>query len=604
MAATIYLVPALILTLHPQHGRAADALHYDVTLKPTGDATLDSAAQDSATLLQLRPAGDVSPATLVARARTDADRLSAAMQSLGHYAGRTDITIAGHALDDPTLPDTLEDWPQDKPVDVTVALAPGPVFKLRHITLQGDAAGQAIDLQPGQPALAANVLGAAAQLQSSLLASGHALARVQPPVADLDPAAEAVDVTIPVDAGPRVSIGRITVSGLADLDESYVRRRLSLRSGTVFDPAAVDSARADLARVPAIASVRLNPGTATDPDGTLPVDVRITERKLHAVSLSAAYSTDQGGNTTVSWTDRNLFGHAEVLTLSAGLTGLAASASKQPGYNVSSLLTLPDWLRRDQSLSFTLLGVRESLDAYDRTALIAGTTLGRRLSPHWTGSIGLFGERAHFVQAQVGRDYTLAQVPLGAHYDSTNSLTDATHGARLDVVVTPTESLGKRNATFAILQASGSTFFDLAAPGRSVLALRALVGTVQGASAFDIPPDQRLYGGGSGTIRGYRYQSVGPRLSNNKPQGGTAISTATVEFRQRIGESWGFAAFIDGGQVSDSSTPFTGNFRAGAGIGARYYTAIGPVRIDIAVPLIHQVRSDPVELYLGLGQAF
>lgn len=605
LAAAACLVPALLVVLRPQHGQAADALRYTVVVAPTGVATLDSAAQNAATLIQLQKSGDISPATLVARARTDATRLDAALHSLGHYAGHTDITIVGKTLDDPTLPDVLDAWPADRAVGVNVAMVPGSVFKLRHIVIQGDAAGQQLDLAPGDPAVAGTVLGAGARLQSALLASGHALARVQPPIADVDAAAEALDVTYPVQAGPRVSIGRITVSGLTDLDESYVRRRLSLQSGTVFDPVKIDAARTDLAKVPAIASVRLNPGTAVDAHGTLPVDVLIAERKLHSVSLTAAYSTDQGGNTTVSWTNRDLFHHAEVLSLSAGLTELGASAARQPGYNVAALLTLPDWQRRDQTLSFTALGVRESLDAYDRTAIIIGTTFARRLSEHWTGSVGLFGERAHFVQDKIGRDYTLVQVPVGLHYDTTDSTTNATTGTRADGVITPTESLGNRNSTFAIIQFSGAKFFDLATPGRSVLALRGLVGTVQGATTFDIPPDQRFYGGGSGTIRGYRFQSVGPRLSgNNKPQGGTSIAAATVEYRQRIGESWGAAVFVDAGEVGSNSQPFSGQLRAGVGVGVRYFTGIGPVRIDIAVPVIHQVRSDPLELYLGLGQAF
>jgi translocation and assembly module TamA len=391
---------------------------------------------------------------------------------------------------------------------------------------------------------------------------------------------------------------------LDKLHESYVRRRLSLQSGAPFSPSLLDSARSDLAKVPAIASVRLNPGAKIDSDGRLPVDVVITERKQHAVSATAAYSTDQGGNATVSWTDRNLFGNAEVLTVSAGLNQIGARAARQPGYLLSSLLTLPDWRRREQNLSFNAIAVRETLDAYDRTAIIVGTTLSRRLAEHWTGSVGLSAERAYFVQDKIGRNYALLQAPLGLHYDTTTSLTDATTGTRADATLTPTLSVSRSNATFVIAQASAAKFFDVGAPGRSVIALRALVGTVQGASTFDIPPDQRFYGGGSATIRGYRFQSVGPHLRNNKPAGGTSIAAGTVEFRQRFGESFGAVVFVDTGVVGSDSVPFKGQQRTGAGFGARYYTSIGPIRADIAVPLQRQRGNDAVEIYLGLGQAF
>jgi translocation and assembly module TamA len=171
--------------------------------------------------------------------------------------------------------------------------------------------------------------------------------------------------------------------------------------------------------------------------------------------------------------------------------------------------------------------------------------------------------------------------------------------------VTPTASFGGRqNSGFVIVQASAATYIDLSNDGRSVLALRGLVGGVEGASPLDIPPDQRFYAGGSGTIRGYRYQSVGPSFPDGLPTGGTSINTGTIEFRQRFGTSYGAVAFIDAGQVGSNGVPFTGDVRVGAGVGMRYYTAIGPIRFDIAVPLIHQRKSDILEVYIGLGQAF
>lgn len=599
IAAVIVLSQALVLS---RGGRAADALAYDVTLHETGDPALDSAAKQSATLVQLRDAGQVSPALLLARARSDADRLARAMRSLGHYAGTAEITLAGRALDDATLSDALEAWPQDRNVPVELTLRPGPVFKLRHVTVQGDAAGQTLDLHEGDAAVASRVLTAGAKLQAALLASGHALARVDPPVADL--AGGAVDVTFKVDAGPRVDIGRIDITGLDRLRESYVRRRLALQPGSVFSPASLEAARADLAKVPAIASVRLVPAGKVDIDGRLPIDVAVAERKPRAVSFAAAFSTDQGANTTASWTHRNLFGSAEVLSLSAGIDQIGASAAKQPGYKLAGLLTLPDWRQRQQNLDFSALAVRESLEAYDRTAVIVGATLSRRLAPHWTASIGAFGEQAYFVQDTVGRGYALAQLPIGLHYDSTSSLIDPIAGLRADAVITPTESLSRRNASFLIGQLSGAGFFDLEGGGRGVLALRGLIGTVGGIATADIPPDQRFYGGGSGSIRGYRYQSVGPAQGNGKPNGGTAISAGTVEFRQRIGANYGVAGFVDAGQVASDGLPFTGKFRTGVGIGGRYYTSLGPIRADIAIPLIRQHGSDAFEAYIGLGQAF
>ena len=170
--------------------------------------------------------------------------------------------------------------------------------------------------------------------------------------------------------------------------------------------------------------------------------------------------------------------------------------------------------------------------------------------------------------------------------------------------MTPTHELSGLGSTFTILQAQASTYVNLAAPGRSILAVRGLVGSVQGASTVQLPPDERFYAGGGGTVRGYKYQSIGPKFRDNRPTGGTAIAAGTVEFRQRFGESFGAAVFVDAGQVDASSAPFGGNLRAGAGVGARYYTPIGPIRLDVAVPLNKQRGDDTFELYIGIGQAF
>jgi translocation and assembly module TamA len=194
---------------------------------------------------------------------------------------------------------------------------------------------------------------------------------------------------------------------------------------------------------------------------------------------------------------------------------------------------------------------------------------------------------------------------------------DPTHGIRASLSETPTLSLGTRNAKFFITQASFSFYLDLhdlkmnPDPGRSVIALRALGGLAQGAGQYSLPPDQRFYAGGSGTVRGYRYQSVGPTFINGDPIGGSAINAGSVEFRQRIGKSLGFAVFVDSGQVSQNVNPLDSTLRFGAGAGARYYTPIGPIRLDVALPInrrtdpiTHRYIDDAFEIYIGLGQAF
>jgi translocation and assembly module TamA len=269
-------------------------------------------------------------------------------------------------------------------------------------------------------------------------------------------------------------------------------------------------------------------------------------------------------------------------------------------------------MQRDQSLEFDAAALQQDLKAYDQRAFTAGPSLHRKFSPLWSCSIGITAEEEHILQEQLSTDYTLLALPLTANYDSTgltDPTLDPTHGVRAAFTVTPTESLGKPTTSFAVLQVSGSTYIDLdnfwnGKAGRSVLAFRGLIGSIEGATEFALPPDQRFYGGGSGTVRGFKYQSVGPLFPDNNPIGGAAIDAGTVEFRQRLFGDFGAAVFVDGGQVSADNTPFSGKVRIGTGGGLRYYTPVGPIRLDIAVPVNRPPGGDAFEFYIGLGQSF
>jgi translocation and assembly module TamA len=606
LVAVLAIMPPLKAT------HAADPLPYDVAIAPTGQDGLDAALTSSSTLVALRGKAPAGPFALVARARGDIDRLHAALASFGYYAGSVAITIDGLPLDETDLPDLLAAYPDGRTAKIDIAVTRGEQFVLGDIVLIGDVAPEArraLQLKPGDKAVATDVLAAQARMQAALDKSGHALAKVDAPKAVLNPDRHTLDIAFDIHSGPRVDLGRIDIAGNRDLTEAYIRRRLNLHTGDHYDPAAIQAAREDLSQVGAIAGVRIAHADALDDNGQLPVQVAVTERKLHAVNLGGAYSTDLGASVNASWTDRNLFGNAETLTLSAAATQLGASAAQQPGYNFGAVYTIPDWLEREQSLSFNALAVREDLDAYDRTALILGTTFSRRLTPDLTASAGLQGEEAHIVQEERAADYTLLQTPLALSYDSAHELFNPDHGVRAGLTLTPSESVTSPSAFFLIAQASAATYLDIgkwlgAQAGRSVLALRGLVGSVQGASAFQMPPDQRFYAGGGDSVRGFRYQSIGPQFADDKPEGGTSVDTASVEFRQRFGESYGAAVFVDAGQVGTSSAPFTGDVRVGAGMGARYFTSIGPIRLDVAMPVTAEHGGDAVEVYIGIGQAF
>jgi translocation and assembly module TamA len=586
---------------------AADPQPYNISLQPTGNTALDGALHDSANLISLQNTAPAGPFALVERARQDVGRFMTALHSYGYYKGTVSVTIGGHPLDDPTLVDTISSAPASPPLDIKVRFELGPQFRFGKVAVTGTVPpgiGSDLGPTPGQPAMAAEALAARDRVLNAVRSAGYPLAKVDLPPAVLHLDQNLVDLEYVVTSGPEATIGPITITGLKDMNESFVRQRLLLHQGERFSPAAIQRAQQDLASIGVFSVVRMEPADHLDANGQLPVTIDVTERPLHAVDFSIAYATDIGVNFSTGWHDRNLFGNAEQLNLTGGMQ-LGGNAVTKPGYNVGAQFLKPDFLTRDQTLELDLNAIKQSLQAYDQTALIEKLALNRKLSRYWSASLGLYGEQESIAQEGDTRHYNLVGLPAVLRYDSTDNLLDPTKGIRASFTVTPTEALGTtRNSSFIIMQGSGSTYIDMTQDGRSIIALRGLVGKAAGAGVFDLPPDQRFYAGGSGTVRGYRYQTIGPQFPDRKPTGGTAIATGTFELRQRILDSYGIAAFVDAGQVSSDGAPFSSTWRVGAGVGARYYTPIGPLRLDVAVPLNKQPGGDTLELYIGIGQAF
>jgi translocation and assembly module TamA len=625
---------ALVLLLPAVAALAADPQPYTLTIQATGKAPLDLALRQSSQLESLRTGAPVGPFALIARAQQDRERLVTVLESFGYYRGRLTFTIDGQGLEDPGLPDAIAALAQEHPAKVNVAIELGPLYHLRRITIEGEidaAARRAMGLESDAPAVADNVLGARDRLLTALQEEGHALAKVEAPIAFEDQSDPVLDVSFKAEAGPRVDIGEISLNGLKRLQESFVRQRLLLHAGEPYSPSRLERARTDLLALGVFASVTVRPGTQLDAQGRLPVSFEFAERPRHAINLNAAYSSDLGGSFGAVWSDRDLFGHAEQLNLSATAINLGGNATTGVGYNLGAQLTKPDVWQRDQSLQFGLVALKQDLIAYDQTALTGTTILNRKLSSVWRVSLGLSLEQEQILEQgvppcvpapiagtnppvcpTVRSDYTLFAIPVSLKYDSTdltNPLDDPLHGLRASLSITPTESFGNGHATFAIVQGTVSSYFDLARlgwtpNGRSVIALRALGGLAEGAGELSLPPDQRFYAGGSATVRGFQYQSIGPQFPDGNPIGGTAIEAASAEFRQRFGENFGAALFLDGGEVTATTRPLQGTLSIGYGAGLRYYTPIGPIRLDVALPSTRPANGSAFEIYVGLGQVF
>ncbi|MDH3195438.1 MAG: BamA/TamA family outer membrane protein, partial [Hyphomicrobiales bacterium] len=158
---------------------------------------------------------------------------------------------------------------------------------------------------------------------------------------------------------------------------------------------------------------------------------------------------------------------------------------------------------------------------------------------------------------------------------------------------------------FLIAQGSLATYLSLSDDDRIVLAARVAAGSVVGASLAAIPSDRRLYAGGGGSVRGYGFQAASPRTPAGVLTGGRSFVESSLEARIAITDTIGIVPFVDaGGAFADSLPGKNGEFFAGAGVGLRYLTPVGPLRLDVAVPLKTIAGEPDYGIYVGFGQAF
>jgi translocation and assembly module TamA len=172
--------------------------------------------------------------------------------------------------------------------------------------------------------------------------------------------------------------------------------------------------------------------------------------------------------------------------------------------------------------------------------------------------------------------------------------------------LSPYTSMALTSTQFAIAEASLAGYQGVFEKDRVVLAARTRVGSIFGASQFKVPASQRFYAGGGSSVRGYKYQSVGPLDSKNDPIGGRSLVEVNAEARIKIIDQFGVVPFVDGGQVYDQVYPelASTDLQWAAGLGLRYYSAVGPVRFDIAFPVNPRSIDDPYQFYISIGQAF
>jgi translocation and assembly module TamA len=339
-------------------------------------------------------------------------------------------------------------------------------------------------------------------------------------------------------------------------------------------------------------------GSEPDADGRLPVTVDLNERRHRSIGVGASSRTDEGLGGNLSWEHRNLFGRGERLTIELDGSFL--------GTNLSASFRKPDFWRRDQALiADSSLGYQNT-DAYESLSAGVSGGLERLLAPGMTISAEL-AFRLSQVQER-GKDkeeFGLLSLPVNFNWDRSNDLLNPTRGGRLALYNEPFTDVIGNALNFNKSQVSYTHYLQVLDQPGVVLAGRTSVGTLFGAERDEVPADLRFYAGGGGSVRGFGYQLAGALDDDNNPIGGRSLLELSGEVRVRLTETIGVVAFVDAGSDFSSSVPnFNEPLRVGVGPGLRYFSPIGPVRLDVGFPINKRDSDDAFQLYVSLGQAF
>ncbi|MEQ8747467.1 autotransporter assembly complex family protein [Pyruvatibacter sp.] len=531
------------------------------------------------------------------RAQGDVQRLGRVLQAHGYFEG----TVAYELDLKPSAP--------DQPVNVTLVVEPGPQYLLGTSTVsymdtQADTASLPQGLgdagvEPGRPAIAADILAAETKLAADLRARGFAFARVADRRALANVETDVLDVTTFISLGDRAQFGALTVEGLERVEPHYIERRRTFKQGEEFDPQKLADMRAGLARSGLFNAVRFETAETLSPDGTLPVTLMVSERAPRTVGAGASFSSTEGFGVNAHWEHRNLLGGGQHLRLEATLA--------QIEQELAVLYRVAGFRRADQTLELGLAAGREETDVYTRTGAVITTTIERPLADRWTGRAGLSLDVAQVdEEGESSTRSTLVGLPLQALYDGADSALDPTRGVRLRVKSTPYAGHFDKALAFHVADVELRSYVPLDDDGRLVFATRGRLGSILGARTGELPADKRFYAGGAGSIRGFEFQEVAPLGADGTAEGGRGLAELSAELRWRFADDFGIVPFVDAGHVSDAPIPdFSDEIAWAGGLGFRYYTSFGPIGIDFAYPIATPSDEDPsLKFYVKLGQAF
>ncbi|MGH7453967.1 MAG: BamA/OMP85 family outer membrane protein, partial [bacterium] len=437
-----------------------------------------------------------------------------------------------------------------------------------------------------------------------------------------DAASQTAKVVFRVDPGRECRFGEVQVTGNKKIPQRVIREELPFVPGEIFSQRQLIEGQQRVYRLELFQSVTVRALADALNDNKIPIEVRVREAPLRTLKAGVGYGTEDLFRATINFRRRNFLGGARRLEAESKYSDLEPGRIQarifQPHFidSKTTLIISPFYLRHHEKIIRT----REII--YKQRSYGGELTAQRQLSLRTSGYLRYRLEDANVTPGNAKTNTTTAQIEipqaykkaswgLGLSYNSSQPLFSPTRGHFRSLQIDysgPLSEFRYLNVQFHYVKTVvEERFYHEIVPEWLVMAYRLQLGALEvlddalGRTALE----ERFYTGGSSSVRGWQRSQLGPE-DNGTPTGGQSLLEGSVEPRFKIFGPFGAALFVDFGNVWTTSLTYKlEEIRYAAGLGLRYDTPIGPIRLDTARIINKQSSDKPRwEFYISVGQAF